>query len=124
MNEYLLQRKSAVFKALAHPVRLAIAERLIEGERCVCEIAGDFPFDRTTISKHLAVLRSAGVIQDRKDGLNVYYSLRLCCLGRLLACLDETIRNDLLAAVSELQEPKTDVPRKRTPPGRPGGQRT
>lgn len=104
MNDYLLERKSSVFKALAHPVRLAIAERLIEGERCVCEIAAEFPFDRTTISKHLAVLRSAGVIQDRKEGLNVYYSLSLCCLKRLLACLDDALRNELLSTVRTLQE--------------------
>jgi ArsR family transcriptional regulator len=109
MNDYLLERKSSVFKALAHPVRLAIAERLIKGERCVCEIAADFPFDRTTISKHLAVLRSAGVIRDRKEGLNVYYSLSLRCLGRLLSCLDDSIRNELLSAVRALKEPGPDT---------------
>ncbi len=95
MENVFLPQKVDIFKALAHPVRLEIAERLMEGERCVCEIAEWFPFDRTTISKHLAILRGCGIIRDRKEGLNVYYSLRMICLGSLIACLEGTLRQDL-----------------------------
>lgn len=104
MSDYLLERKVTIFKALAHPVRLAIAERLMEGERCVCEIAQWFPCDRTTISKHLAVLRNAGVIADRKEGLNVHYSLALTCLGRLSACLDGAIRKEALESLRQIDD--------------------
>lgn len=103
MSDYLLERKVTIFKALSHPVRLTIAERLMEGDRCVCEIAQWFPCDRTTISKHLAVLRNAGVISDRKEGLNVYYSLVLSCLGRLLTCLNGAIRQDTLENLRQLE---------------------
>ena len=104
MSDYLLERKVTIFKALAHPVRLAIAERLIEGERGVGEIAQWFPCDRTTISKHLAVLRNAGVIADRKEGLNVHYSLVLNCLGRLSACLDGALYDEALESLRRFEE--------------------
>jgi ArsR family transcriptional regulator len=104
LSDYLLERKVAIFKALSHPIRLAIAERLQEGERCVCDIAQWFPCDRTTISKHLAVLRNAGIIADRKEGLNVYYSLVLACLGRLSTCLDGAIRQDALENLRRLDD--------------------
>ena len=103
MNKIFLSRKVDIFKALAHPVRLEITERLLEGEYCVCEIAEWFPFDRTTISKHLSILRNAGVIADRKEGLNVYYSLRMCCLENLLSCLEGTLRQDLRDQVEALE---------------------
>ena len=106
MSDYLLERKVTIFKALAHPVRLAIAERLIEGERGVGEIAQWFPCDRTTISKHLAVLRNASVISDRKEGLNVYYSLVPSCLGQLLSCLNGAIRQNILENLQQLEGSK------------------
>ncbi len=106
MNKVFLSRKVEVFKALAHPVRLEIVEKLMEGERCVCEIAEWFSFDRTTISKHLSILRNAGVIADRKEGLNVYYSLQMCCLKNLLSCLEETLRQDLRNQMKALEATK------------------
>jgi ArsR family transcriptional regulator len=112
LNKVFLSRKVDIFKALAHPVRLEIAERLLEGEHCVCEIAEWFPFDRTTISKHLSVLRNAGVIADRKEGLNVYYALRMCCLKDLLSCLEDTLQRDLRDQVEALemaQEPSRSL---------------
>lgn len=107
MNDFLLDRKVAIFKALAHPVRLGIAEGLREGERCVCDIVEWFSIDRTTISKHLSVLKNAGIIEDRKEGLNVYYSLKLGCLGQLMACLNGTIRQELLKNLEGLREETT-----------------
>lgn len=104
MKDFMLDRKVAIFKALAHPVRLQIAEGLREGERCVCEIVEWFPIDRTTISKHLSLLKSAGVLEDRKEGLNVYYSLKLSCLGQLMTCLDNTIRQELMDNLKEIGE--------------------
>jgi ArsR family transcriptional regulator len=91
----LSEKKVQIFKAMAHPVRLSIVERLAEGERCVCEIAEWFDCDRTTISKHLSILKNAGVIADRKEGLNVHYSLHATCLLPLLECLDTTLREDV-----------------------------
>ncbi|EHM10803.1 putative transcriptional regulator [Thermanaerovibrio velox DSM 12556] len=76
-----------VLKALAHPVRLRILEALGSREMCVCQISDLFPFDRTTISKHLSLMKEAGILYCRKEGLNVYYGLRMTCLVSLVSCI-------------------------------------
>ena len=85
------ERKAAILKGIAHPVRLSIVEALSMGELCVCDIASMFSFDRTTISKHLSLMKSLGILEDRKDGIKVFYSLRLGCIGALLSCLEGTV---------------------------------
>ncbi|HAG22596.1 MAG: Redox-active disulfide protein 2 [Synergistales bacterium 54_9] len=91
----LLEKKVQIFKALAHPVRLGIVEKLAEGERCVCDIAEWFDCDRTTISKHLSILKNAGIIADRKEGLKVNYSLRLTCILPVLECVEGKLLDNL-----------------------------
>ena len=88
------ERKAAILKGIAHPVRLSIVEALSRGELCVCDIASLFSFDRTTISKHLSLMKSLGILEDRKDGIKVFYSLRLGCLGALLSCLEGTVLSE------------------------------
>lgn len=85
------QAKADILKAVAHPIRLSIVEMLGEGERCACKICDAFPCDRTTVSKHLAVLKGLGVIEDRKEGLFVFYRLRMRCLLPFLACLERVV---------------------------------
>ena len=92
-RERVQQAKADILKAIAHPVRLSIVEILGERERCACEISDAFPCDRTTVSKHLAVLKSLGVIEDRKEGLRVLYRLRMTCLLPFLACLEQVVRS-------------------------------
>ena len=92
-RERMQQAKADILKAVAHPVRLSIVEMLGKGERCACDICDVFPCDRTTVSKHLAVLRSLGVIEDRKEGLRVLYRLRMTCLLPFLACLERVVRS-------------------------------
>ncbi|HLP02143.1 MAG TPA: metalloregulator ArsR/SmtB family transcription factor [Opitutaceae bacterium] len=83
------QRKdhAAIFKALGHPARLRIVEELLEGERCVCELVDVSTGGWSTVSRHLSVLKSAGVVEDQKRGLQVYYRLALPCVGTFLDCL-------------------------------------
>lgn len=85
------EKKIQIFKALANPVRLKIIEILTDGEKCVCEIAMNLGCEQSHISKSLAILKTAGLIKDRKDGLNVYYSLAYCCLGDFFNCLDKML---------------------------------
>ncbi len=80
-------RRAEILKALAHPVRLALVETLSDKRLCVNDLAGLFPVDRTTISKHLAVLKEAGVLEDRREGRENYYHLRVHCLEEFIACL-------------------------------------
>jgi ArsR family transcriptional regulator len=92
LDAKLQQEKAAIFKALGHPVRLSIVEALAKKEMCACEIADLFHFDRTTISKHLALLRDLDIIDDRKEGLHIYYSLKMRCLFSMLQCVEHTIQ--------------------------------
>lgn len=83
--------KAEVLKALAHPTRLMIVESLAKGERCVCELNELFDADHSTVSKHLAVLKQAGLVSDRKDGLKVYYSLECPCIMNFIKCIADMI---------------------------------
>ncbi len=78
----------AVFKALGHPARVTIVRQLSGGERCVCELVEAVGLGWSTVSRHLSVLREAGVVEDEKRGLQVFYRLSLPCVARFIACLD------------------------------------
>ena len=83
------QRPVRVFRALAHPTRLFIVEHLADGEHCVCELQAMIDADMSTVSKHLALLRSADLVQTEKRGPNVYYSLAPAQKRPLMICIRE-----------------------------------
>ena len=85
------KQKASVIKALAHPSRLAMVEALADGERCVCELQALVGSDMSTVSKHLTILKHAGIVSDRKQGLWVYYSLRTPCVAGFLGCIDAVV---------------------------------
>ena len=62
-----------LLKALTHPARLAILEILRGGEECVCHLEAVLGYRQAYISQQLMVLRDAGLLQDRREGWNVYY---------------------------------------------------
>ncbi len=62
-----------VFKLLAHPARVAILRMLRTGEECVCHMEAALGYRQAYLSQQLAVLREAGIIQDRRDGWNIFY---------------------------------------------------
>jgi ArsR family transcriptional regulator len=68
-------RQAELLKALAHPVRLQILDILRDGEQCVCHIEAVLRLRQAYISQQLMILRKAGLVADRKDGLRVYYRL-------------------------------------------------
>jgi ArsR family transcriptional regulator len=82
------KQRAAVFKALGHPARLQIVEELVAGERCVCELVEAVGSGWSTVSRHLSVLKAAGVLDDEKRGLQVYYRLALPCVASFTKCLD------------------------------------
>jgi len=93
MAQTLIRMKAEVLKALGHPTRLALVECLgRQGEQCVCVLAELVACaDRTTISKHLAILRAAGIVSDRKEGLKVFYRLSRPCVNRILTCIEQMV---------------------------------
>jgi DNA-binding transcriptional ArsR family regulator len=68
-----VQREDAVFRALADPTRRAIFERLTHGEAAVKELTARFDVSQPAISQHLAALRGAGLVAERREGRLVYY---------------------------------------------------
>ena len=93
MNRELYEYRARVIKSLAHPTRLAIVDALAKGEICVCELQEIAGSDISTISKHLAVLKAAGVVTDRKEGLRVFYRLQVPCIMRFFDCVDAVIKH-------------------------------
>lgn len=81
------KRQAQVLKALAHPARLCVVQELARGERCVCELAECVGVEMSTISRHLSLLRAAGVVEDEKRGAQVFYRLRTPCVLNFFECL-------------------------------------
>ncbi len=85
------EARARVVKAMAHPTRLFIVDELSRGERCVCELTEMIGADMSTVSKHLAVLRGAGIVEDEKRGSQVYYSLKCPCILRFFDCVESVL---------------------------------
>lgn len=83
-----LRENADIFKALAHPSRLLIIEALAKGKRCVNELTELVGADMSTVSRHLAQLRTVGLIRDEKQGLQVFYELRCHCVLKFLDCVE------------------------------------
>ena len=72
-NKVPFESQVSILKALTHPARIAILYILRDGEHCVCHLSAYLGFRQAYISQQLSVLREAGLIQDRRDGWNIYY---------------------------------------------------
>ena len=90
----VLAAKTNVLKALAHPARLWMVEQLAEGERCVCTLVEGLALDFSTVSKHLLVLKNAGVVADDKRGKQVFYSLKVPCVLNFMHCVEAVIAGE------------------------------
>ncbi len=93
-DKMIYQAKANIIKALAHPTRLWMTEQLADGERCVCEFVAVIDADFSTISKHLTVLKQAGIIVDEKRGKQVFYSLKVPCILNFMVCVEEVIKSN------------------------------
>jgi len=82
------RRQAKVFKALGHPTRLFLVQELGRSERCVCDLQQLVGSDISTVSKHLSVLREAGLVSDDRRGNQVFYQLDAHCVLDFLGCID------------------------------------
>ncbi len=89
------EMQAQVIGALAHPIRVAIADLLKDGEVCVCEIADRIGAERSNTSRHLAIMLRTGILRTRKDGLQVFYSLRTPCVLNFLNCATRAIQQNI-----------------------------
>ncbi len=90
-NQARYEARARIIKSMAHPTRLFIVDELSRGKRCVCELTGMVGADVSTVSRHLAILRNAGVVQDEKRGAQVFYSLRCPCVLNFFTCVESVI---------------------------------
>jgi len=93
-NRARFELRATVLKALAHPARLMLVDALRNGERCVCELVDVLGVEQSTVSKHLAILRQAGIVHDRKEGLNVFYRLACPCVLNFFDCIEGVLRSN------------------------------
>lgn len=87
--------RSGIIKALAHPVRLMIVDLLRSGAKPFSEINGIFQFDKSTVSKHLSVLKEAGIVSSRKDRHDMIYELEVPCVTDFFGCVTAVIENNV-----------------------------
>ena len=110
-KDYYLELRAKIFKALGHPARLKMVESLFERERCVCELQAIVGSDMSTVSKHLNILKEAGILQDRRRGTSVFYTLRMKCVANFLGCVDEFVSNSLEEQIRALGKVKISTVR-------------
>ena len=95
MNLTQASARADIMKALAHPVRVLIVDALTGGEKCVCELNRLADVDQSGFSRHLATLKRAGIVSDRRDGMKVFYRLETPCILKAFDCAVEVVRSHM-----------------------------
>lgn len=98
-QDMITQKEAEVYteiiKSISHPTRLMMVTFLESGARPFSEIFSRFELDKSTVSKHLKVLKDAGVISSDKKGSDVIYTLEVPCLLNVLDCVGNVIRQNI-----------------------------
>lgn len=102
-NQSLKEFKAGIFQALAHPTRVAIAEILRDGELSAGTILEQLGLEQANVSQHLAVMRAKGVVSNRKEGNQVFYSLKHPMLVDVLNIMRQYFLQQLSEASEMLQ---------------------
>ncbi len=101
--EDIVDRKSNILKALAQPTRLKILELLKDGELCVCEMMPLLNEEQSNLSKHLASLRQAGIVDYRKEGVSTYYRIRHKEVLKIIDLAEEIVKNEMMETIEMLK---------------------
>jgi len=96
--------KAEFFKALAHPLRIAVLDVLRVGELGVNELSARLHVEQSTLSQQLAVLRNRDIVVGRKEGLNVYYSVPDPTVFKLLDVAKQIFNNQLIGVKDMLSQ--------------------
>ncbi|MGL6197139.1 MAG: ArsR/SmtB family transcription factor [Thermoguttaceae bacterium] len=92
----LYEARAQVAQAMGHPARMLVLDVLSEkGECCVCELTEMIGSEMPTVSRHLSVLKNAGLISDEKRGKNVFYTLTCPCINSFFGCIEEVIKANI-----------------------------
>ncbi len=106
----LREYKASIFQALAHPTRIAIVEALADGEASAGAIQERLGVEQANLSQHLAILRSRQIVAHRKEGNQVFYSLRNKVLPKVLAMMRQHFLTNLAEAAQMLGEVEAERP--------------
>ncbi|MBI5443801.1 MAG: winged helix-turn-helix transcriptional regulator [Deltaproteobacteria bacterium] len=90
----VLTWRAEILKAMAQPTRLALLEFLRKGEECVCRICPALGGNQPNISKHLALMKKAGVLDSRQEGTMTFYWIKDTRVFEILDLVDEMIRRE------------------------------
>jgi len=85
--------RAKIIKAMSHPVRLMMIDFLKGGERPFSEMFELFKLDKSTVSKHLLVLKEAGIVSSRKEGMDMIYTIDVPCITDFFSCVTAVIDN-------------------------------
>lgn len=96
--------KADLFRALAHPTRIRILERLVEGERTVQNLQEALTLEQPIVSQHLAALRAKSVVTVRREGTLAYYTLQSPLVADLLRIARELLNHQLSESRSMLRQ--------------------
>lgn len=88
-----LRTSAEIFKAMGHPSRLLILEMLASGDRTVTELMQAVGDNMSTVSRHLSVLRQAGLIDGRRAANQIFYYLKVPCIPRFIHCIDAEVQS-------------------------------
>ncbi len=98
----LFESRAKVIKAMGHATRLFIVHELEHGEQCVCDLQAKIGADISTVSRHLTVLRQAGIISSRKERNQVFYRLECPCVLGFFDCVEKVILTSHNSALKQL----------------------
>ena len=112
MTQELRQFKAEIFHALGHPTRIAIVEKLRGGEMSAGQLIEQLGLEQANASQHLAVLRSQQIVNNRKEGNQVFYSLRDPVLIEVLDVLKRYFYARLSRSMSMLKEMRRETSKK------------
>ena len=109
MLESMRRFKAGTFQALAHPTRVAIVEHLDQGELSVGQLCEKVGIEQANASQHLAILRNKHIVQTRKAGNQIFYSLRDPAFGKVLTALREYFLAHVTEALELLRREQAEV---------------
>ncbi len=120
-NRARFEIRARTIKALGHASRLMMVDELSRGERCVCELRELVGADLSTVSKHLSILKDAGIVEHDKRGVQVFYRLKVPCVLNFFNCVEAVLENQAREARQQAAQqrrcpPKAGVHTEHSPP--------
>jgi DNA-binding transcriptional ArsR family regulator len=92
LQQERFKAQAQIMKALSHQTRLFMVHELAKGERCVGELVNMIGADVSTVSKHLLIMKKAGIVECERRGISIYYSLKMKCVLNFFSCVNEVLQ--------------------------------